>query len=154
MAATKVRISGDSDTGRERTRDWATFLDTTKLFAFTSSSLPKKYQSVLHTGQSISKQDNLHQQTSTTHLAEAARSVNFQQSLISKKLALPPHVVSVGPLLVSTQPQTLKPPNNLATLAMCGVGFICHIKGHGNHKIVSDARSVLCNMTHRGASES
>lgn len=34
---------------------------------------------------------------------------------------------------------------------MCGVGFICHIKGHGNHKIVSDARSILCNMTHRGA---
>lgn len=37
---------------------------------------------------------------------------------------------------------------------MCGVGFICHIKGHGDHKIVSDARSILCNMTHRGASES
>lgn len=36
---------------------------------------------------------------------------------------------------------------------MCGVGFICHIKGNGNHKIVSDARSILCNMTHRGASE-
>ncbi|RSH82619.1 glutamate synthase [NADH] [Apiotrichum porosum] len=34
---------------------------------------------------------------------------------------------------------------------MCGVGFICHIKGNGNHKIVSDARSILCNMTHRGA---
>lgn len=37
---------------------------------------------------------------------------------------------------------------------MCGVGFICHIKGHGAHKIVSDARNILCNMTHRGASES
>lgn len=36
---------------------------------------------------------------------------------------------------------------------MCGVGFICHIKGHASHKIVSDARSILCNMTHRGASE-
>lgn len=34
---------------------------------------------------------------------------------------------------------------------MCGVGFICHIKGHASHKIVSDARSILCNMTHRGA---
>lgn len=33
----------------------------------------------------------------------------------------------------------------------CGVGFICHIKGHPSHKIVSDAKSLLCNMTHRGA---
>ncbi|KAJ9100737.1 glutamate synthase [NADH] [Naganishia cerealis] len=33
----------------------------------------------------------------------------------------------------------------------CGVGFVCHIKGKANHKIVSDARSLLCNMTHRGA---
>jgi glutamate synthase (NADPH/NADH) len=37
---------------------------------------------------------------------------------------------------------------------MCGVGFICHIKGHTSHKIVSDARNILCNMTHRGASKS
>lgn len=35
----------------------------------------------------------------------------------------------------------------------CGVGFVCHIKGKANHKIVSDAKSLLCNMTHRGASE-
>lgn len=33
----------------------------------------------------------------------------------------------------------------------CGVGFICHIKGEPNHKIVSDARQLLCAMTHRGA---
>lgn len=33
----------------------------------------------------------------------------------------------------------------------CGVGFICHIKGNVSHKIVSDARLLLCNMTHRGA---
>lgn len=33
----------------------------------------------------------------------------------------------------------------------CGVGFSCHIKGRASHKIVSDARSLLCNMTHRGA---
>lgn len=33
----------------------------------------------------------------------------------------------------------------------CGVGFICHIKGEPSHKIVSDARSLLCAMTHRGA---
>lgn len=33
----------------------------------------------------------------------------------------------------------------------CGVGFSCHIKGHVSHKIVSDAKSLLCNMTHRGA---
>lgn len=36
----------------------------------------------------------------------------------------------------------------------CGVGFVCHIKGKGTHKIVSDARNLLCNMTHRGASTS
>jgi glutamate synthase (NADPH/NADH) len=33
----------------------------------------------------------------------------------------------------------------------CGVGFAAHIKGKASHKIVSDARSLLCNMTHRGA---
>ncbi|EFW98823.1 glutamate synthase [Grosmannia clavigera kw1407] len=33
----------------------------------------------------------------------------------------------------------------------CGVGFACNIKGVASHKIVSDARNLLCNMTHRGA---
>ncbi|EEB89408.1 hypothetical protein MPER_12496 [Moniliophthora perniciosa FA553] len=33
----------------------------------------------------------------------------------------------------------------------CGVGFICHVKGEPTHKIVSDARQLLCAMTHRGA---
>lgn len=33
----------------------------------------------------------------------------------------------------------------------CGVGFMCQIKGKPSHKIVSDARMLLCNMTHRGA---
>ncbi|KAF8905962.1 NADPH-dependent glutamate synthase [Gymnopilus junonius] len=33
----------------------------------------------------------------------------------------------------------------------CGVGFICHVKGEPSHKIVSDARQLLCAMTHRGA---
>lgn len=33
----------------------------------------------------------------------------------------------------------------------CGVGFLCHIKGSPSHKIVSDARQLLCSMTHRGA---
>lgn len=33
----------------------------------------------------------------------------------------------------------------------CGVGFAAHIKGKASHKIISDARSLLCNMTHRGA---
>ena len=33
----------------------------------------------------------------------------------------------------------------------CGVGFLCHIKGKASHKIVSEARFLLCNMTHRGA---
>lgn len=32
----------------------------------------------------------------------------------------------------------------------CGVGFTCHIKGEASHKIVSDCRNLLCNMTHRG----
>lgn len=32
----------------------------------------------------------------------------------------------------------------------CGVGFTCHIKGVASHKIVSDCRNLLCNMTHRG----
>ncbi|KAG8952645.1 glutamate synthase [NADH] [Tulasnella sp. 424] len=33
----------------------------------------------------------------------------------------------------------------------CGVGFVCQIKGIKSHKIVSDARQLLCAMTHRGA---
>ncbi|ANB14084.1 glutamate synthase (NADH) [Sugiyamaella lignohabitans] len=33
----------------------------------------------------------------------------------------------------------------------CGVGFACNIKGQVSHKIISDAKSLLCNMTHRGA---
>lgn len=33
----------------------------------------------------------------------------------------------------------------------CGVGLICQIKGISSHKIVSDARQLLCAMTHRGA---
>ncbi|KAF2478584.1 hypothetical protein BDY17DRAFT_328120 [Neohortaea acidophila] len=33
----------------------------------------------------------------------------------------------------------------------CGVGFAANIKGVPSHKIVTDARSLLCNMTHRGA---
>ncbi|KAI5960211.1 GLT1 [Candida pseudojiufengensis] len=32
----------------------------------------------------------------------------------------------------------------------CGVGFTCHLKGEPSHKIVSDAKNLLCNMTHRG----
>lgn len=32
----------------------------------------------------------------------------------------------------------------------CGVGFTCHLKGSPSHKIVSDAKHLLCNMTHRG----
>ena len=32
----------------------------------------------------------------------------------------------------------------------CGVGFTCHLRGETSHKIVSDAKSLLCNMTHRG----
>lgn len=34
----------------------------------------------------------------------------------------------------------------------CGVGFMVNIKGKKSHKILSDAKSILCNMTHRGAS--
>lgn len=33
----------------------------------------------------------------------------------------------------------------------CGVGFVCHIKGQRTYEIVADARGLLCNMTHRGA---
>ncbi|KAH7107808.1 NADPH-dependent glutamate synthase [Auriculariales sp. MPI-PUGE-AT-0066] len=33
----------------------------------------------------------------------------------------------------------------------CGVGFVCQIKGKPSHKLISDARQLLCAMTHRGA---
>jgi hypothetical protein len=32
----------------------------------------------------------------------------------------------------------------------CGVGFMVNIKGIASHQILSDAKHVLCNMTHRG----
>jgi glutamate synthase (NADPH/NADH) large chain len=33
----------------------------------------------------------------------------------------------------------------------CGVGFVGHIKGRASHEIVEQAKTVLINMTHRGA---
>ncbi|MFP4231762.1 MAG: glutamate synthase large subunit [Spirochaetaceae bacterium] len=33
----------------------------------------------------------------------------------------------------------------------CGVGFVAHIKGRADHEIIEQARTVLVNMTHRGA---
>lgn len=33
----------------------------------------------------------------------------------------------------------------------CGVGFACQIQGKASHQIISEARYLLCNMTHRGA---
>jgi glutamate synthase (NADPH/NADH) len=47
------------------------------------------------------------------------------------------------------QPQGLYDPS--LEKDSCGVGFICHIKGDRRHDIVNDARGILCNMTHRGA---
>ena len=32
----------------------------------------------------------------------------------------------------------------------CGVGFLVNIAGNSSSAIVANARSVLCNMTHRG----
>src|SRR5690349_16189173 len=33
----------------------------------------------------------------------------------------------------------------------CGIGFVCHIKGHRSHEIISKGIQVLINLTHRGA---
>ena len=33
----------------------------------------------------------------------------------------------------------------------CGVGFIANLHGQASHEVLSDARILLCNMTHRGA---
>ncbi len=33
----------------------------------------------------------------------------------------------------------------------CGVGFVAHIKGQAGHQIIEHARTILRNMTHRGA---
>jgi glutamate synthase (NADPH/NADH) large chain len=33
----------------------------------------------------------------------------------------------------------------------CGVGFVCHIKGHKSHEIVEQGLLILKNLTHRGA---
>ena len=33
----------------------------------------------------------------------------------------------------------------------CGVGFVCSIKGNTSSKIMSDARTMLERMAHRGA---
>ncbi len=36
----------------------------------------------------------------------------------------------------------------------CGVGFICHMKGHKTHKMVRDGIRILENLNHRGATGS
>ena len=36
----------------------------------------------------------------------------------------------------------------------CGVGFVVNVKANPSHKIVSDAKALLCNMVHRGATGS
>jgi glutamate synthase domain-containing protein 1 len=33
----------------------------------------------------------------------------------------------------------------------CGVGMICHIKGHPSHDIIRNALRILSNLAHRGA---
>ena len=33
----------------------------------------------------------------------------------------------------------------------CGVGLVCHLKGHRSHAVVRDALKILVNLTHRGA---
>jgi glutamate synthase (NADH) len=33
----------------------------------------------------------------------------------------------------------------------CGVGYLCQMKGKPSHKIVIDARQLLCSLVHRGA---
>ncbi|KAJ1555378.1 glutamate synthase [NADH] [Nowakowskiella sp. JEL0078] len=50
---------------------------------------------------------------------------------------------------VIPQPQGLYQPD--LEKDACGVGFIAHIKGTRSHDIISSARGILCNMTHRGA---
>jgi len=33
----------------------------------------------------------------------------------------------------------------------CGVGLVCHLKGHRSHAIIQDGLKILVNLTHRGA---
>ena len=33
----------------------------------------------------------------------------------------------------------------------CGVGLVCHLKGHRSHAVVRDGLQILVNLTHRGA---
>jgi len=33
----------------------------------------------------------------------------------------------------------------------CGVGLVCHLKGHKSHAIIQDGLKILVNLTHRGA---
>ncbi|XP_072178929.1 uncharacterized protein [Diadema setosum] len=46
-------------------------------------------------------------------------------------------------------PQGLYNPDNEKDA--CGVGFIVNVEGRQSHKIVQDARTILCRMKHRGA---
>ncbi|CAI8496289.1 unnamed protein product [Hanseniaspora opuntiae] len=51
----------------------------------------------------------------------------------------------------NTMPKRVGLYNPDSELDSCGTGFVANIKGVPSHKIVSDARPLLCNMTHRGA---
>ena len=89
-----------------------------------------------------------------------------------QKIGIDPSLLSADPLpVVEDEPgqngfdQVERNPNSWAGAApadqglyafendkdACGVGFIVNIKGKPSHKVVSDARHLLCAMTHRGA---
>lgn len=74
---------------------------------------------------------------------ETGSATPHSQSSASESFKLPPWGSGLPP------PTGLYDPSNERD--SCGVGFTCHIKGVPSHKIVSDARHLLCNMTHRGA---
>ena len=51
----------------------------------------------------------------------------------------------------NTMPKAVGLYNPESEIDSCGTGFVANIKGKPSHKIISDARPLLCNMAHRGA---
>lgn len=87
--------------------------------------------------------------------ATTKKHVSFEiddEQLVDEQVQYGPHAVEVerdDALFGLPAKQGLYNPDNEKD--SCGVGFVAHIKGQPSHKIVSDARSLLECMTHRGA---
>ncbi|MBW0488414.1 hypothetical protein O181_028129 [Austropuccinia psidii MF-1] len=116
------------------------------LFTSLLNLFSQKLKSFIHLNSSrsmaskLTSHDNhdlsLHSTANQTNLNHDLQPINIIRSTSHWAAALP-------------APQGLYDPD--LEKDACGVGFVCQIKGLPSHQLVTDAQSLLCNMTHRGA---